>query len=408
VKPATTNSQPVQVVLLTVHLDQQTLQAIQQVIPEIPWAVACVDFEDYLCASNRPYLPQKAIDAPACIAIVDFDTDVERALQTASLLTQNFHHKIAIVALSSSADPDLLLRTMRSGCSEFLNQPLNQGELLEMIARLDGRWSSSLSQARNLGKIVSFFGAKGGVGTTILAVHFATFLVTVCRKKVLLVDNHRQLGHVFLYLGLDGNHHHFHELVRNVSRLDQELLLGFVATHPSGLDVLASPDVQGPLPGIDAQSVQVTLEFLTTQYDFVILDCEASFADTDLAVVESSNLVYLIATAEIGAIRDLSRYVDGLIQNQQATDKLRVVINRYSSREAVTIEDIEKAIHLPIAIKVANNYSELVKSINTGEPVAADRKSEFAAQIMKWAAEIAGAADITSRDSNKKRFALWK
>ena len=228
------------------------------------------------------------------------------------------------------------------------------------------------------------------------------FLVRGFGKKVLLIDNHAQLGHVALYLGMDGSNHHFYDLVQNVSRLDQELLRGFIATHASGLDVLSSPDVYGGVWKTDAESVERTLEFLSTQYDFVLLDCEASFEDINLAVIALSNWIYLIATPEIGAIRDLSRYVDGLIQNEQATKKLQVVINRYSSHEAVTIEQIEKAVHLPIAIKIPNNYSQLVQSINTGEPVAADSKSEFSQQMTKWAAALAGPAGPTTAEPAKR------
>jgi pilus assembly protein CpaE len=216
-----------------------------------------------------------------------------------------------------------------------------------------------------------------------------------------------QLGHVCLYLGLDGSHHHFHELVRNVSRLDQDLFRGFVATHPSGLEVLSSFDVYGGARLIDTESVERTLEFLSTQYDFVLLDCEASFEDINLAAIHLSSSVYLIATPEIGAIRDLSRYVDGLIQNEQALEKLQVVINRNSSQEAVTIEQIEKAVHLPIAMKIGNNYSQLVRAINIGEPLPSDRKSDFSSQLMKWAAALVGVAEAATQGPAKKRFSLW-
>ena len=69
--------------------------------------------------------------------------------------------------------------------------------------------------------------------------------------------------------------------------------------------------------------------------------------------------------------------MDGLIQNEQATDKLQVVINRYSSREAVSIEQIEKAVRLARRIKIANNYSELVRSINMGEPLTSGPQVGF-------------------------------
>jgi len=403
----THNSDALQVAFVTVHIDNERVDLLRQSVAHMPWALVQMDFENYFSTAQRPHFTQRAIDSQACIAVIDFDSNPELAMETAEFLRQSFYHKIAIVALSSAADPDLLVRAMRAGYSEFLGSPLDYGEFGELLARLDQRWSAILSRPRNSGKILSFIGAKGGVGATTLAIHLAMSLVRGFKKKVLLVDNHTQLGHVCLYLGLDGTHHHFHELVRNVTRLDQDLFRGFVATHPSGLEVLSSFDVYGGARPMDTESVERTLEFLSTQYDFVLLDCEASFEDINLASIHISSAVYLVATPEIGAIRDLSRYVDGLIQNEQALEKLQVVINRNSSQEAVTIEQIEKAVHLPIAMKIGNNYSQLVRAINIGEPLPSDGKSEFSSQIMKWAGTIAGVAETTAQGPAKKRFSLW-
>jgi pilus assembly protein CpaE len=402
------NPDALEVALLTVHVEHETVEKVCEASSQQPWTLVPVDYANYFSTTKLPPLTQRAIQAQACIAVVDFDKDPELALQTAECLRQSFYHKIAILALSSTMDPDVLLRAMRAGYSEFLAKPFDADEFAETLGRLDHRWSAAVGRPPNSGKILSFFGAKGGVGTTTLAVHLAMYLVRGFGKKVLLIDNHAQLGHVVLYLGMDGSNHHFYDLVQNVSRLDQELLRGFIATHPSGLDVLSSPDVYGGIWKTDTDSVERTLEFLSTQYDFVLLDCEASFDDINLAVIALSNWIYLIATPEIGAIRDLSRYVDGLIQNEQATKKLQVVINRYSSHEAVTIEQIEKAVHLPIGFKIANNYSQLVQSINIGEPVASDSKSEFSQQMTKWAAALAGTTGPTAQEPAKKRFGLWK
>jgi pilus assembly protein CpaE len=372
------------------------------------WALVPMVYENYFSTARLPPLTQRAIEAQGCIAVVDFDQDPELALQTAECLRQSFYHRIAILALSSTTDPDLLLRAMRAGYSEFLGKPFDSDEFTDALTRLDHRWTANIARPHNSGKILSFFGAKGGVGTTTLAVHLAMFLVRGLGKKVLLIDNHPQLGHVVLYLGMDGSNHHFYDLVQNVSRLDQELLRGFIATHSSGLDVLSSPDVYGGSWKTDADSVERTLEFLSSQYDFVLLDCEASFEDINLAVVAFSNWIYLVATPEIGAIRDLSRYVDGLIQNEQATKKLQVIINRYSSHEAVTIEQIERAVHLPIALKIPNNYGELVRSINIGQPLSVESKSEFSLQMAKWAGSLVKAAIGPAAEPAKKKFALWK
>ena len=105
----------------------------------------------------------------------------------------------------------------------------------------------------------------------------------------------------------------------------------------------------------------------------------------------------------------------GLIQNEQATKKLQVIINRYSSHEAVTIEQIGKAVRLPIACKIPNNYGELVRSINIGEPLSVESKSDFSVLMTAWAtALVKGAAAPTAQDTAagqepaKKKFALWK
>jgi pilus assembly protein CpaE len=402
------SSDGLQVALLTVQLEPQTMEQIRQAAAQMNWALTHVDYSNYFSLSRLPPLTQRAIEAQGCVAVIDFDSDPEGAIESAECLRQSFYHKIAILALSSTTDPDYLLRAMRAGFGEFLGKPLDLDEFLDALTRLHSRWVANIARPLNMGKILSFFGATGGGGTTTLAVHLAMFLVKSHAKKVLLIDNHAQLGHVALYLGMDGSNHHFHDLVQNVSRLDQELLRGFIATHASGLDVLSSPDVYGAAWKADSDSVERTLEFLSTQYDFVLLDCEASFEDLNLAIVTFSNSIYLVATPEIGAIRDLSRYVDGLIQNEQATKKLQLIINRYSSHEAVTIEQIERAVHLGIAFKIPNNYSELVRAINIGEPLTPESKSEFSLQMSKWAASLVKGAAPVFAEPAKKKFALWK
>jgi pilus assembly protein CpaE len=404
---AARGSEGLRVALLTVKIGKEAVEELRSAAAEMPWTVIDTNFEHYFSTEKRPYFNQKTVDAQACVAIVDFDDDPTLAFETAEFLRHSFFQKIAVVAFSSATDPDTPLQAMRAGCSDFLSKPVTRGECLDTLTRLDHRWAAMVAQPLNLGKVLSFFGAKGGVGTTTLALHLAMFLVNDFKKKVLLIDNRAQLGHVALYLGIDCANHTFHEVVRNVSRLDQELLSGFVARHASGLDILSSPDVYGGIRNTDSDAVERTVEFLSSQYDFVLLDSDASFEDINLAVIDLSKIVYLIATPEIGAIRDLSRYVDGLIQNEHATNKLHVIVNRYSSREAVTIEQIEKAVRLPIAFKIPNSYFELVKSINVGDPVSSATKSAFSQSLMKWAAGLVGDSEIPIEPPAKKWFALW-
>jgi pilus assembly protein CpaE len=235
------------------------------------------------------------------------------------------------------------------------------------------------------------------------------YLVQSCGKKTLLIDNQAQLGHVCVYLGIDGSRHNFHELVRNLSRLDSELLRGYIATHASGLEVLSSPDTCDNHRATDPEQMAQTLDFLRGEYDYVIVDCPASLDETNQAVIEGSNLVYLVATPEIGAVRDLSRYVDALAQNEENKERMKVVINRFSAQHAVSTEQIEKAIRMEIFMKLPNSYAEVVRSGILGEPIGPKQKSEFGAQITKWISTLAGPGFAPDSPAPKKSgFSLWK
>jgi pilus assembly protein CpaE len=136
------------------------------------------------------------------------------------------------------------------------------------------------------------------------------------------------------------------------------------------------------------------------------VDCSNTLQEADLAVLDSSDEIYLVATPEIGAIRDLSRYVDNLGRMDSTTEKMHVVINRFSSRYAVRVEQIEKAIRLPIAIKLPNSYTELVRSVNLGEPIAPNRKSEFSLQLINWVASVTGAT-VAAAPAEQKSKSLF-
>jgi pilus assembly protein CpaE len=397
---------------LMVCVDPATSEEIIHGVEQMPWMVTAAGFETYISAARRPYFAPAIKTANTVVAVVDYDGDSDQAVETTKYLHQTFPGKVTVMALAQASDPNLLLKAMRAGCSEFLYKPYNETVFMDSLARLQEFLVSPGVRSARGGSVLSFFGAKGGVGSTTLAVHLAMYLVEGHQKKVLLIDNKPELGHVCVYLGLDGTRYHFNEVVRNVSRLDSELLRGFIAKHPSGLDVLSSPDICIGVKPNDPEAVSKTLEFLRAEYDFVIVDCATSLNESNLAVIEASTRVYLVATQEIGAIRDLSRYVDNLMQVEYTTEKMHVVINRFSSRDEVNMQQIEKAIRLPVEIRLPNSYTELVRSVNLGEPLSAKRKTEFTAQLVKWAALVAGSGPISSMPPPAKKtgslFGLFK
>jgi pilus assembly protein CpaE len=398
------------VTVITVCVDPKIAEQAVQAVEAMPWVMASSSaFDSYISEARRPYIAPQSRAVNVCIALVDFDVDAAQAVESTRYLNQVFAGKITVIALAENREPDLLLQAMRAGCSEFLPKPLNKKSFGDTLNRIETQYSKAQQRSAPAGTVLTFMGAKGGSGTTTVAVHLATYLAQVHNKRTLLIDNHPELGHISIYLGLDGSQNHFSEVVHNVSRLDSALLHGFVAKHASGLEVLSSPDVPGSAAHLDTESVVKTLEFLRSEYEYVIVDCATKLDDLNLAVIEASSRLYLVATPEIGSIRDLSRYIDSVAHAGCPTDKMHVVINRFSSRYAVESGQIEKAIRLPIAMKLPNAYVDLVRSVNLGEPIPATRKSEFASQIVKWSNTLVGSTGTQTQPKKESSLmSRWK
>ena len=364
------------------------------------------ELQDYSPREGELQPLLKLQNAEASVCVIDFDKDHERAVQAANTLQQMLHGRTTLIALSEKNEPALILQAMRAGCSEYLTKPLSIEGLCESLTRIRGRLKSGDAAHQTTGKTLAFLGCRGGAGTTTLAVHLAMFLSRAYGRKVLLVDQHRQLGHVGLYLGVDGASYDFYELVRNVGRLDQTLLSSFVTHHASGIDVLPSPHVLDGVPNISLDAVERAVHFLAEVYEYVIIDSPHGIGDLNLVTIDSCDELYLVATPDVPALRDLSRYIDRLLQCSVPPAKIRVVINRFSSQGAVSLEQIENAIRQPISITVPNHSVALIRAMNTGTPIAPDQKSEFALQMKKWAGSLAPTAEVVE-EQPKRKFSLW-
>jgi pilus assembly protein CpaE len=347
----------------------------------------------------------KLENAEASVCVIDFDQDHERAVAAAATLQQVLHRKATLIALSERSEPALILDAMRAGCSEYLSKPLSIEALCESLTRLRGRLKAILPARSTEGKTLAFLGCRGGAGATTLAVHLAMFLCRPYGRKTLLVDQHGQLGHVALHLGLDGASYDFNELVRNVGRLDRTFLNGFVSHHGSGLDILPSASLISGSPEASPDALARVLHFLAEEYEYVVLDLPRGLGELNLVTVDGCGELYLVATPDVPALRDLSRFLDRLLECAVSPAKIRIVVNRFSSQEAVSREQIERAIGRPISITVPNHSTALIRAINTGTPLAADDRSEFAEQMRRWAGSLAPSEAVVLKP--KRRFALW-
>ena len=396
--------EPVTQAIFSVCADEVTVNAVTAASLNVSGSVFAGEFRDYITAEKRPQFSPMLKNAAACVALIDFDRDPELALKTAERLQQIFLKKISIVGIGKQLDAGLLLRAVRNGCTEFLTKPIEATDLALSLVRFQAVMAVDPHSQSGIGRVIAFFGAKGGVGTTMLAVHLATHLVRQHGKKVLLIDHKIQLGHVALYLGLKDTQYHFDELLRNADRLDTELLKGFVVRHKSGLDIIASPELSSGTHQAKPEDIERVMDFLRREYDYVLIDSSADYRDSRAAIVDQADEVCIVSTPDVASLRDLARMVENLSLTESSTGKLRLIVNRSTATDSVTPEQIEKAVRFPISIAIPNNYFELLRAINDGEPIPPQRRSEFNQRMARWANQVVNGMTGTQPVTVKKKL----
>ena len=185
-------AQTISMTLVTVCVAPELAEAALQAADGRGWALQEAHFDGYISARKRPHLGAHLRSGDGCVALVDFDRDPHAAVEAATFLHAAFPQRLVVIAVSSANTPELILLAMRAGCKRVsTHAPRRREDMDRALARVEEQLLSTLDVTHAAGSVLAFFGAKGGVGSTTLALHLATFLAQNHARKVLLIDNHR-------------------------------------------------------------------------------------------------------------------------------------------------------------------------------------------------------------------------
>src|SRR5579863_741274 len=140
-----------------------------------------------------------------------------------------------VVALSGSANPEMILKSMRAGAVEFMYPPFEPG--FEAVLRSVVTAARSQPDAPATGKAIGFLSVKGGCGATTLACHVASWLRNTGKKEVLLADLDISAG-IAGALMQGAGRYTLDDALQNLHRMDLKLWKALVTTTPSGVDVI--------------------------------------------------------------------------------------------------------------------------------------------------------------------------
>jgi pilus assembly protein CpaE len=297
-------------------------------------------------------------------------------------LVKRRHPDLGIVIVAATMDPALMLDAMRAGVSELIVEPLSQAELDRAIARV-------LNQrpVTEVGKVIGFVGAKGGVGTTTVAVNVAAALAAADRtSRVLLIDMHQAGGDASVFAGVEPKFS-IVDAIDNTHRLDHMYFSGLVTEVRNNFDLLASSERPFVSPG-DPSKIRAVLDFVSTSYKYVVLDLPRS----DSAVLDAldvASTLFIVANQELATVKSGARLASALRQ-RYGRDRVRMVLSRSDRQADIGVSDVERVVGAPISHTFPSDYRVALQALNKGRPLVLDGDSDLAASFEKFTDTLAG------------------
>jgi len=280
---------------------------------------------------------------------------------------------------------------MRAGANEFLTWTTGADHALDDAFRAALKRTAEKAKATRDGSrtsvTLSFFGAKGGAGTTTLAVNSAIEIARVTKRPTLIIDLHQFLGEVALFLGVRPRFTLI-DAIDNLHRVDAEFLRELVVKHKSGLEILAGGD-QVDRPGVgDIGAIEHLLQTLSRSYDFIIIDAGPVTSPLAEVAVSIADTIYLVANPDVASIRNTHRVVDRIAQLGADKDRVRILLNRMSEHHQIAPKQIESALGHQIYMAFPSDYASVSSALNSGVPLTLSNHSEIAAQLTRLTKEI--------------------
>ncbi|MCA2967707.1 MAG: P-loop NTPase [Acidobacteriaceae bacterium] len=361
--------------LMIASPDDQLRELVRDAVAATPSARILTEFVD-VSANLYIRVLQELDRFPEAALLLDISSDPVNGLKALEKLRLAVP-ELYILATDYSEDGESILMTIRAGATDYLTLPLKRSDLRDALLRLDRAPRRAASGGSQLGKIYTFLGAKGGVGTTSLAVNFAT-IQAQRKKQTVLLDLDWAGNDVAMMLGSTPQYT-LAEVGDNLDRMDQTLFEGFVSRDPAGFFYVGPPDSLEANRGAFTDSMlREFATFLVEKYECIVIDAGRNINDDlALAALQVSTSVFLVSTQEFPAVRNAQRYLGYLMRLGFTQDQIKVLINKYQKKPAAqyaTLDQVKQTLNQPVFYGIPDSPAVLA-SINKARPLVTDRQA---------------------------------
>lgn len=363
-------------------------------------------------------------DLKPLVALVDYNLPDMNGINLTEIMRREFQHT-QVILISQDNYTDIVLQAIRAGACDFITHDVSVKELTDVLTRaaaLAVRDSGKLgvptapaitergplAQGAANGKIITVYGAKGGIGTTTVAANLALAIQDAHKdSRIVLVDGSMQFGDAHLMFNELGQLSVM-DLVPRVLDLDREMVESVMLFNRlTGVYILPAPPRPEFAEKITGESFTRILEYLRRMFDYVIINTNSYISDTVLAALDGGEVVVLVTAQSINAIRNTRLFLDLWSAVGMTKERIQLVLNCHDAESPITTDRVSERLKFQVNTVLPLDEAAARKADALGQPILrSSRDSEYSRAIMTLAEQVIKRIDTVEK-SEAQRLRLF-
>ncbi len=341
------------------------------------------------------------IDHPSSeVIVVEDDGDLHQLQSRLEQLSEVVEPGRKLIVVGAVNDIGFYRKIVSLGVADYLLSPASIDELAGSIERV-----SHDPQRPARGRLLTFMGARGGVGSSTIAQNVAWLLSVDFNQRVILVDLDLTYGTCALAFNEEPKQP-LSDALTDPQRLDQVLLQRYMVGENDKLQILSTNGVLRSNLQPSNMAIEKLVDLSRQMADTVIVDLPHIWTNwiEDLVVVADDAVV--VSCLDLPNLRDAKSLLEYLKTKRGAGRDPRLVVNKtdMAKRGRLTLQDLARTLAITPAAALPFDPTAFIEAINDGKALAARSKTHKASLALRaLAASISG---VTDSRSNRQMLSL--
>ena len=333
------------------------------------------------------------------VAVLGPNLDLDDCLKVCEDLRTS-RPTVSVVLVRDKLDTTVLGNAMKAGARDVV-EVADAAALGEAVDRARELWTAlrGPSGAQHLGRVITVFSPKGGVGKTTMAVNLALALTERGARRVCLVDLDLAFGDVAITMQLFPTHSIEHA-IGSEETLDPAQLDTLLTRHADSMMVLAAPAHPDVRERISPALVGKILRTLREGFDYVVVDTAPSFDEQVLTALDETDECVIVATLDVPTLKNVKVALETLDMLDIARDHRHLLLNRADDAVGITPDKVEGILGMPVAVSIGSSV-DVAAATNSGSPIVQATPTHPSSQaVRELASRIAGVPLLGPDDGN--------